>query len=85
MTQVQIAYNHEIDIMVKTLHSHPLITSVFANHSVRAQELFCFRNQDSYLSSVQNENPSILEKSMKFQSETEQQSHALLDSPFPQN
>jgi len=49
MTQAQIAYNHDIDIMVKTLHSHPLTIPDVSNHSVRAKESCCFGNQDSTL------------------------------------
>ena len=47
MTQAQIAHNHDIDMMVKTLYSHPLIISYVTNHSVRAKESCCFENQDS--------------------------------------
>ena len=47
MTQAQIAHNHDIDIMVQTLHSHPLTISNVANHSVRAKESSCFEKQDS--------------------------------------
>ena len=49
MTQGQIARNHDIEIMVQTLHSHRLTISDFANHSVRAEESYCFRKQDSIL------------------------------------
>ena len=38
MTQAQIARNHDIDLMVQTLHSHRLIISDVANHSIRAEE-----------------------------------------------
>ena len=47
MTQVKIAYNQKIDIMVNTLHSHPLTIPDVANHSVRTQESCCFENQNS--------------------------------------
>ena len=47
MTQAQIAHNHDIDIMVKTLYSHPLTIHDVTNHSVRAKESYCFGNQDS--------------------------------------
>ena len=43
MTQTQITH----DIMVKTLHSHPLTIPDVANHSVRVKESCCFRKQDS--------------------------------------
>ena len=42
MTQAQITHNHDIDIIVKTLHSHPLTIPDVANHSVRAKESCCF-------------------------------------------
>ena len=45
MTQAQITHNHDIDIMVKTLHSHPLTIPDVANHSVRAKESCCFGKQ----------------------------------------
>ena len=47
MTQVQITHNHDIDIMVKTLHSHPLTIPGVNNPYLRAKESCCFRNQDS--------------------------------------
>jgi len=47
MTQAQIAHNHDIDIMVKTLHSYPLTIPDVANYYVRAKESCCFRNQNS--------------------------------------
>jgi len=47
MTQAQIVHNHDIDMMVKTLHSHPLTILDVTNHSVRANESCCFENQDS--------------------------------------
>ena len=34
ITQVQIAHNYEINIMVKALHSHPLTIPDVTNHSV---------------------------------------------------
>ena len=34
MTQAQIAHNHDIDLMVKTLHSHPLTILDVINYSV---------------------------------------------------
>ena len=46
MTQAQIAHNHDIDIMVKTLHSHPLTILDVANHSVRVKKSCCFEKQD---------------------------------------
>ena len=46
MTQAQNARNYNIDMMVQTLHSHRLIISDVANHSVRAEESYCFRKQD---------------------------------------
>ena len=49
MTQAQITHNRDIDIMVKTLHSHPLTIPDVANHSVRAKESCCFKKQDSIL------------------------------------
>ena len=49
MTQAQIAHNHDIDIIVQTLHSHCLTISDVANHSVRAEESCCFGKQDSIL------------------------------------
>ena len=42
MTRTQITHNHDIDIMVKTLHSQPLTIPDVANHSVRAKESCCF-------------------------------------------
>jgi len=42
MTQAQITRNHDIDLMVQTLHSHCLTISDVANHSVRAEESCCF-------------------------------------------
>ena len=42
MTQAQNARNHDIDMMVQTLRSHRLIISDVANHSVRAEESYCF-------------------------------------------
>ena len=42
MTQAQIAHNHDIDMMAKTLHSHPLTIPNVTNHSVRAKESCCF-------------------------------------------
>ena len=48
MTQAQIAHNHDIDMMVKTLHSHHLTIPDVTNHSVRANDSCCFENQDSY-------------------------------------
>ena len=42
MTQAQIARNHDIDIMVQTLHSHRLTISDVASHSVKAEESCCF-------------------------------------------
>ena len=47
MTQTQIARNHDIDMMVQTLHSHRLTISDVVNHSVRAEESCCFGKQDS--------------------------------------
>ena len=47
MTQAQIARNHDIDLMLQTLHSHRLTISDVANHSVRAKESYCFGKQDS--------------------------------------
>ena len=47
MTQAQIARNHDIDLIVQTLHSHRLTISDVANHSVRAEEPCCFGKQDS--------------------------------------
>ena len=38
ITQAQFAHNHDIDMMVKTLHSHPLTIPDVTNHSVRAKE-----------------------------------------------
>ena len=46
MTQAQITHNHDLDIMVKTLHSHPLTILDVANHSVRAKESCCSEKQD---------------------------------------
>ena len=42
MTQAQNARNHDIDMMVQTLRSHRLASFDVANHSVRAEESFCF-------------------------------------------
>jgi len=47
MTQAQITYSHDIDIMVKTLHSYPLTIPDGSNHSVRAKETCYFGKQDS--------------------------------------
>jgi len=47
MTQAQITHNHDIDIMVKTLHSHPLTIHAVTNHFVRAKESCSFEKQDS--------------------------------------
>ena len=47
MTQAQIARNHDIDVMVQTLHSYRLTISDVANHFVRAEELCCFGKQGS--------------------------------------
>ena len=47
MTQAQITHNHDIDIMVKTLHYNPLTISDITNHSVRAKESCCFENKYS--------------------------------------
>jgi len=47
MTQAQITHNHDVDIMIKTLHSHPLTISDVVNHSVRAKASCYFRKQDS--------------------------------------
>ena len=44
MTQVQIAHNHDIDLMVTTLHGHHLTTPDVTNHFVRAKKLCCFEN-----------------------------------------
>ena len=44
MTQAQMARNHDIDMMVKSLHSHRLTNSDVTNHSVRAKESCCFEN-----------------------------------------
>ena len=41
MTQAQITHNHDIDIIVQTLHSQHLTISDVANHSVRAQKSCC--------------------------------------------
>ena len=49
MTQAQIIHNHDIDIIVKTLHSYPLTIPDIVNHSVRAKESCCFGKQDSIL------------------------------------
>ena len=49
MTQAQIARNLDIDLMVQTLHSHCLTISDVTNHSVRANDSYCFGNQDSIL------------------------------------
>jgi len=46
MTQAQITHNHDINIMVKTLYSHPLTIPDIANHSARAKESCCFEKQD---------------------------------------
>ena len=37
MTQAQITHNHDIDIMVKTLHSNHLTIPDVANHFFRAK------------------------------------------------
>ena len=47
MTQAQIARNHDIDMMVQTLHSHSLTISDVANHSIRAEKSCCFGKHDS--------------------------------------
>jgi len=47
ITQAQIDHNHDIDIKVKTLHSHPLTIPDVSNHFVRAKESCYFGNQDS--------------------------------------
>ena len=47
MTQAQIAHNHDIDIMIKTLHSNHLTIPDVSNHFVRAKESSCFGKQDS--------------------------------------
>ena len=47
MTQAQMARNHDIDMMVKCLHSHRLTIFDVTKHSVRAKESCCFGNQDS--------------------------------------
>ena len=49
MTQAQIARNHDIDLMVQTLHSHRLTISDVSNNSVRVEESCCFGKQDSIL------------------------------------
>ena len=45
MTQDLITHNHDIDIMVKTLHSQPLTIPDVANHSVRAKKSYCWRTR----------------------------------------
>ena len=45
MTQAQNARNRDIDMMIQTLHSHPI--SNITTHFVRAKESCCFGNQDS--------------------------------------
>ena len=47
MTQAQITHNHDIDLMVTTLHSNPLTIHDVANYSVRVKESCCFGKQDS--------------------------------------
>ena len=46
MTQDRLARDHEIDMMVQSLRSHRSAISDIANHSVRADELRCFGQQD---------------------------------------
>ena len=62
ITQAQIAHNHDINIMVKTLHSHPLTIPDVTNHYVRAKESCCFEIQDS--SSV---HPFELDQTLAFE------------------
>ena len=73
MTQAQIARNHDIDIMVQTLHSHRLTISDVANHSVRAEESCCFGKQDSI--SVQ---PFELAQTLNFENDID----SLASYPF---
>ena len=47
MTQARLARDHEIDLMVQSLHSHRLANSDVGNHPVRADESGCFENQGS--------------------------------------
>ena len=42
MTEAQNARNHDIDMMVQTLHSHHLASSDVVNYSVRAEESYYF-------------------------------------------
>ena len=45
MPQAQITPNHDIDIMVKTHHSHPLIIPNVANHSVEPKNHVVLENK----------------------------------------
>ena len=75
MTQAQIAHNHDIDIIVKTLHSHPLTIHDVTNHSIRAKESCCFGNQDSILAY-----PFELDQTSNFQNSID----ILASYPFPE-
>ena len=74
MTQAQIACNHDIDIMVQTLHSHHLTISDVANHFVRAEESCCFGKQDSI-----SAHPFELSQTPKFENDID----SLTSYPFP--
>jgi len=84
MTQVQIAHNQEIYIMVNTLHSYPLTIPDVANYSVRAQESYCFENKIHTHHQFKRK-LIILGKEYEILRESEQQSQNLVDSRFHHN
>ena len=45
MTQAQIARNHDIDILVQTLHSHHLTISDVSNHSIEPKNHVILENK----------------------------------------
>ena len=75
MTQAQITHNHDIDLMVKTLHSHPLTIPNVTNHSVRAKKSCCFGNQDSI-----SVHPFELDQTLTFENPID----SLASYPFPE-
>jgi len=75
MTQAQITHNHDIDIMVKTLHSYPLIIPDVSNHFVRAKESCCFGKQDSI-----SAHPIKFTQTLNFENHID----ILVSYPFPE-
>ena len=75
MTRAQIDHNHDINIMVKTLYSHPLTICDVANHYVRAEESCCFGKQDFILT-----HPFELAQTLKFENDID----SLASYPFPE-